>query len=808
VKYQLIKSTCIVVLGLTSLGALATATTQPAAQTTAIGSESPWPLLVQSGNTTLTVYQPQLDAWDGYKMSARVAVQAAADQSPQMQYGIVALEAFTLTDKGRRVVTIDNAQIVKTDFPSASTAESQQWAAAIQRDLEGKSRSIALDRLEAALAVTEVSTQAKKTALRNEPPAFIFSTVPAILVYVDGEPRYRAQPRTSLERVINTRPLLLRDQQGVHYLKVFDGWMTANSLTGPWSILAKPSDDLGNAFEQTLSAHLIDPLKGQTTEDRPAPKLKKAKPAIYVATRPTELIVTDGKPRYAPIKNTQLLYVENTTGNVFKDISDNRVYVLVSGRWFRANNESGPWQYVAANALPEDFAKMPDDSPKENVKASIAGTQQAREAAIAAIVPQTATVKVTDTELAKPQFDGDPSYKNIPETSLQYVNNTATPIIRVESDSFFALQNGVWFVASSVHGPWTVARAVPAAIYAIPPSSPLYYVTFVHIYAVDGDIVYVGYTPGYQGAYIDPATGVVVYGTGYVYDPWIGEYWYGDPITYGYAASVAYTPWTGWAYGYGYGWYWGATIAYGWGWGAYPYWGAWAYPAWGVAWGAGGGAVAWGPYGWAGYTGNIYTQWGNRATVSRVAGGYNAWTGNAWATQVGGSYNSRTGVASAGQRGAVKNVYTGNFAAGGRGVATGPQGNAVVGKGGVAGNVYTGNAVAAGKGAVYNAQTGEWTSVGGAVGSGGGKAVRVGDDVYAGKDGNVYRNTGDGWEKRDSSGWQPARTDYSRDLNLERQARNTGAGRSQNLQQSSIGMQRSFGPGRGGGMRGGGGRRR
>ncbi|WP_199710542.1 autotransporter [Noviherbaspirillum cavernae] len=801
----------------------------------ATGPETPWPYTVKAGDATLTVYQPQLDSWDGYRLMARVAVAAARGQPPRSQYGIVTVEASTHTDKGTRMVTIDQAKIVQSEFPSATSSQASAWSSAIARELTGKSRTIALDRLEASLGALEKQRSFEHKPLRNAAPQFIFSTVPAILISIDGEPIYKPVSGTALERVINTRPLLLRDRDGAHYLKVFDGWMMAPSIDASWSVLSIPSADLRTAFKQASDAHLIDPLTGQTTADSPAPSLKNGAPAIHVTSVPAELIVTDGEPRYVPIAGTTLLYVENTTGNVFKDATDNKTYVLASGRWFRAAEGGGPWEYVAANALPADFARIPDDSAKENVKASVAGTAQAREAAIAASVPQTAAVKIADARLAQPRFDGDPVFKPIAGTPLQYVVNTATPIIRVDGGSFYAVQNGVWFTARSVNGPWAVATSVPAVIYSIPPESPLHYVTFVQINSVSNGVVYVGYTPGYQGTVVDPVTGVVVYGTGYVYDPWIGTVWYGAPVTYGYGATVAYTPWNGWAVGFGFGWAWGATTAAaGWGWGPYPYWGPWAYPAWGgaYAYGPAGGAAAWGPGGWAGYTGNIYTQWGNRATVSRSAGGYNAWTGNAWSTQVGSSYNSRTGVSSAGQRGAVQNVYTGNFAAGGRGVATGPGGNVAAGERGVVGspstgqyaagergavtNPNTGQTISGGRGVAGNVNTGQATTYGRATGQEGGTVAHVGDDVYAGKDGNVYRNTGSGWEQHTTNGWQPteggagatsaaggatARSEHMQQLDGERNARQFGGERAQNLNRSSMGMQRSFGGGHMGGGR-------
>lgn len=392
----------------------------------------------------------------------------------QAHFGVIEFDARTLTDKGNRTVRIGEARVVKSEFPSASRAQAGAWSTAIANDFNGKSRTIELDRLEAAMATLEAERPATRAPLRNDPPHVILSSVPALLVVIDGAPVYLPVARTSLQRVINTRPLLVRDGAGRYSLKVFDGWMTAAALEGPWSVQASASPDLARAFKALSDAHVIDPLTGQTATDQPAPKLAHSAPAIFVATHPAELIVTEGAPEYTPIAGTHLLYVSNTTGNVFKDSADDRTYVLVSGRWFRARNDSGPWEYVASNALPADFAQIPDDSVKENVKASVAGTPQAREAAIAATIPQIAAVKLTGTTLPPPKLDGSPVLKPIAGTSLSYVANTTVPIIRVSDRSWYAVANGVWFVSTSMNGPWAVATSVPTAIYAIPPSAPLY----------------------------------------------------------------------------------------------------------------------------------------------------------------------------------------------------------------------------------------------------------------------------------------------------------------------------------------------
>ena len=63
----------------------------------------------------------------------------------------------------------------------------------------------------------------------------------------------------------------------------------------------------------------------------------------------------------------------------------------------------------------------------------------------------------------------------------------------------------------------------------------MHYVTYARVYASTPTEVTVGYTPGYYGTVVSEQ--VVVYGTGYNYSPWVGNYWYGYPGTYGSACA-------------------------------------------------------------------------------------------------------------------------------------------------------------------------------------------------------------------------------------------------------------------------------
>ena len=759
------------------------ATLPPGAPATGAGASPPdWPKTVKVGETTLSAYLPQLDSWDGHRLEFHSAISVQTTATSPPVFGVASFVTDTQVDKGARQVTLDDLRIVRVRFPSAPDQEAA-FKKLLEQSIPPQVRTIELDRLEAGLAMREAQTKGESKPLRNDPPRVVFSVTPAILVLIDGAPVYRPVPSTAYARVVNTRPVILKDAAGAHYLRLFDGWMSAAAVVGPWSVAQTVPKDLDLMMQLVSKSGAVDLLAFVDPKDpNSRPSLAKGPvPAVLVAMEPTELIVTQGEPNYVPIDGTQLLYASNTTGHVFKHLGDQQTYVLVTGRWFRAASPAGPWAYVPGKDLPPDFAKIPDASPKENVKASVPDTPQAQEAVIANSLPETAAIKRAEVKLPTPKYDGPPQLKPIEGTTLSYVANSPLPVIQVSPTSYYALENGVWFVATSPQGPWAVAATVPAVIYSIPPSSSLHYVTYVYVYRATPQVVYVGYTPGYYSVYV--SNSVVVYGTGYYYDPWLGTVWYGTPVTYGFATSPTYTPWTGWVMGFGFGLAFGVATA-GWGWGCYPWWGPYHYGT-GVAYGRYGGAAAWGPGGWAATTGNVYHRWGDTAAVTRHSAGYNAWTGNAWRGGAGMSYNSRTGTVAAGQRGVAANAYTGNYAYGARGAAVNPR---------------TGQAVSAGRVTAGNVDSGRAGSAGYVRGQSGG-VVRAGGDLYGAHDGSVYRNTGGGWQQNSGSGWnnvsQPTRTET---LNRQQEVRSSAQTRVNNYQASG-------GFHGGGGSRGGGRRR-
>jgi len=773
VKRILFRAACLIFLIVISTALQFTASAQGSSQPPASEvTPDQWPKTSVVKGTEYTVYQPQLDSWDGCSLNAHAAVSVQEQGAKEPVFGVVYFTASTSVDRIYRSVSLNNLKVDKAVFPSAS-ANADKYRKAFDGIAAKGSSTMPLDSLQAQVGIISAEKQAGAVPVKNSPPALIFSQTPAILVSINGDPVWVNLQGTQLKRICNTRAFIVKDSSGNLYMHLFDGFVEASSLNGPWQVARNIPKGAFEAAGNLAKQNVVDLMTGEANSDNgQMPMLKNGAPVVFTATVPTELITTDGKPNWTSIKGTTLLYVDNTTGNIFKSMSDQNTYVLVSGRWFKAADFAGPWQYVSGKALPLDFLKIPDNSPKENVKASIPGTPQSQEALIADTIPQTAAVSVTQVKFT-PSIKGTPKLKAIDGTPLYYVSNSATPVIKVDSKTWYACQNGVWFTSNALNGQWSAAKSVPPVIYSIPPSSPLYYVTHVKIFKVAGDTIMEGYTPGYMGTAVSPDN-VVVYGTGYDYGTYTDDDdWYPYPVTYGYAADPTWTPWTGWAYGFGLGWaLYGADAAWGWGWGAAPYWGAYSYyPGWADRYGYArgpNGAVGWGPNGWAATTGNVYHQWGNTGVVSRTSEGYNAWTGNAWSRQVGHSYNSVTGQISAGQHGTVQNVYTGNYATGGRGATYNPStGTGAAGERATFTNPNTGRSETVGKGEVVG-PGGQTTHV-----------QQAGNNVYAEHNGNVYKDTGSGFQKLNADGSWNNVTDKAELQNVQNHqaAREAGANR-------------------------------
>lgn len=473
-----------------------------------------WPRVIKVSNAEIIVYQPQLESFKGDDLTARAAVAVKRDKSDNTDYCAVWMKADLDTNKQTRIAKLKDIEILKIAYPDASEKVKKSLGDIIRKHLLEADMSISMDRLVAMLDTVE--KQAKTDSkFDNTVPQFIFSNEPAVLVFIDGEPVMRDQGN-GLSLVANSSFLIVQDTGNKkYYLKAAGRWFQAEKLAGPWQVSEKVPDNIA----------ALD--KKDDNGDKA--KAGEEVPKIIVAMKPTVLIQSFGEPEVAKIPETNLSFLENSDSDVFRDDSTMKLYVLASGRWFTADKKEGPWTFIKSEQLPKDFKEIPNDSPKADVLASVAGTQVADDAIMESYIPQTATIKRGTVKLDI-VYDGEPEFKPIEGTNMEYAVNTQTPVVKM-AGKYYACDNAAWYVSASPKGDWDVCVEVPKDIYNIPPSCPIYNATFVKVYDYNDDDVDVGYTSGYYDSY--PYGGVIVYGTGYWYRRWWRHhYWCPRPVPY------------------------------------------------------------------------------------------------------------------------------------------------------------------------------------------------------------------------------------------------------------------------------------
>jgi hypothetical protein len=510
--------------------------------------EYSWPVEVEIDRVLVVIYQPQPETLEGNLLEGRFAVSAEPlDGSEEANFGTAWFQARIDTDRDERTVTYRDFEVVRVHLPDVSPEDAAEGARRLTDWMEGAVIEGSMDHLLTTLELENMPDRSV-TGLNHEPPEIHYRNSPAVLVMIDGDPILQPLEDGDLMAVVNTSFAILYDLSQTRYY-LFAGedlWYWARDIEGPWTFTtAVPSNISGVIPPPGDEAREAMSMAPETTPAEPGEP-----PEIVVVTVPSELIATVGDAEFTPISGTELMFVGNTDSDVFFHSPTRRFYVLLSGRWFVADQLEGPWTWVPSPELPETFQNIPSDSEIGSILAHVAGTVEAEEAVLDTYIPQTANIDRTDQSLTV-EYDGDPEWEEIEGTTLSYAINTGVPVVRAEP-RFYAVSDGVWYVADSAEGPWTVATAVPEEIYDIPASCPIHHVTYVEIFEATPEYVVTGYYPGYTGTVVNQTTVVhhttVVYGTGWWYAPWWRTRYYPHHATWGF--HVRWNPWTGWNMGF------------------------------------------------------------------------------------------------------------------------------------------------------------------------------------------------------------------------------------------------------------------
>ena len=498
---------------------------------TVVAQDPGWPRKIVKPGGTLVIYQPQVDDWKDFTTIAwRQAFQLTPTGGKQV-VGAVSFQGTTSVDTATHMVLFYDMNVLNTYFPSlppASTAQMDQ----LLRTFIPPYVNISLDRVVAYLPKPQ---NVKTVELNNNPPVIFVGYAPAILLSVDGEPVLAELPHTDLKSVVNTTwPLFQDKSNSQYYLLVSNIWLTASDLHGPWSRTMNVPRDFKKLPNSGKFAEVLKAV--------PPPQVSNPViPGVFYATSPAEIILFDGQPTYTAITGTQLSFANNTDSPLFVYSATQTYYYLAAGRWFSAPSLEGPWTF-ASLSLPSDFANIPLASPASAILASVPGTNEAKDAVLIAQIPTTMILNPTTAAAqAKVSYSGAPEFAPITGTSLQYATNTVDKVIQV-GDIYYLCLQGVWFMSTTPNGPWTTASSVPQVIYTIPPSSPVYNVTYVTQTTTSDGNISASYTAGYLGAFVMGAAvgAIVANGTGYYYPPYIGYPVGGYPYYHPYCTPYGY----------------------------------------------------------------------------------------------------------------------------------------------------------------------------------------------------------------------------------------------------------------------------
>jgi hypothetical protein len=748
-----------------------------------------WPRELRLEKGVLVVYQPQVETLEGVTLTGRMAVSWEKSGTAPV-FGVVWFESRFLSDKDTREVHVEDFTVRKVRFPQSTPEQEAQFSDYFEKEVPKWDLRPSFEELENSVAASKRQTQSEKR-LKSDPPKFVFSNDPAVLLLYDGQPLLRPIEKTELQRAVNT-PFFVVCEPAAHkcYLTGAKFWYEAPEAIGPWTKVEAPSPAVKAFFDANPP-----PPPGNdaaTEEQREAAKKgveeMKTPPRIVVATEPTELITFDGPPNYVPVGSSgDLLFADNSDGKVLVYAPASDTYLLAAGRWFKAKSLKGPWTAVRPDKLPKAFKDIPPGSPIADVRTFVTGTDEAQDALADTQIPQTTAVKRNQSITVV--YDGEPKFKEIEGTNLAYAVNTSFSVIR-DSGSFWVCHQAVWYVSDQPKGPWKVSDKRPPSIDSVPPSAPVYNTKYVYVYQTTPEVVYVGYLPGYVQTY--PYYGTVVYGTGYVYPAYVSPVvYYPPPVTFG--VHMTYNPWMGFGVGVSYGTpYFSVGIHFG------------GYPGW---------------YGPVGYRPPYYPPYGYRPPppgwhhAGYPSGGYpggypGGRPGGAGGVGGVGGAGGVGGVGGAGGVGGVGGVGGPGGAGGVGGAGGGPSASQLPAGGGGSGarpsqlpsnnNLYNrpGNAD-------RNANRAPSASTRPA----GTPSARP-NDVYGDRSGNVHRqNSGGSWDHQTSQGWQADRAG-SGTRPASTADRGSSGGAPSGLDRDAAARNRGGGGGSGGGRGGGGGRRR
>jgi hypothetical protein len=271
-------------------------------------------------------------------------------------------------------------------------------------------------------------------------------------VKVQAETEIRYEER--LVRLSNLRPVTAVADESMP-----EAAQSLKSSPGAYPLL---KEALAQARQDVSLEYLLRALPEEFADSlvKPARSQSNLLPDIMISEEPAVLVLFDGAPRTAAIRNSQLEIVVNTDWTIFHDKASDNWYMIFGEYWLQNNSLSGGSWQVAKN-LPIDFANLATGNGWEGLRKILPPKQADR-------VPPPFRLSYEPAELVL--FDGPPTMQAIGDMGLQYVSNADHDIFLLE-DRYYITFSGDWFSTRDLKRSWTAVKQLPGAFALIPPDS-------------------------------------------------------------------------------------------------------------------------------------------------------------------------------------------------------------------------------------------------------------------------------------------------------------------------------------------------
>jgi hypothetical protein len=197
-------------------------------------------------------------------------------------------------------------------------------------------------------------------------------------------------------------------------------------------------------------------------------EVKNDPPQIIFRNVPSMLVMVDGEPALRPAKDVPSLWrVINTAALILQDPTTKTHYLWAVGRWFEAKEVAGEWKPAASPPATVEKARAALGKELDPLEGKTADGKSVFEPGT---VPQI-IVATKPTELL--QSKGEPQLLPIPGTQLLYMANSPNDIfLQLGPQTYFVLISGRWFSAKALTGPWTYipGKSLPPDFARIPPN--------------------------------------------------------------------------------------------------------------------------------------------------------------------------------------------------------------------------------------------------------------------------------------------------------------------------------------------------